>query len=39
MLSLQLISQLDQPLITPRDQNHRMSPTGELTGKFTTDPG
>src|SRR6476646_3101939 len=39
MLSLQLISQLDQPFITPRDQNHRTSTTGELTCKFATDPG
>ena len=39
MLSLQLISQLDQPFITSCDQNHRTSTTGELTCKFTTDAG
>jgi hypothetical protein len=39
MLSLQLISQLDQPFITARDQNHRAGTTGELTCKFTTDAG
>jgi hypothetical protein len=39
MLSLQLISQLDQPFITPCDQNHRAGATGELTCKFTTDAG
>ena len=37
MLSLQLISQFDQPFITPCDQNHRACTTGELTCKFTTD--
>src|SRR5207342_1307241 len=39
MLSLQLISQLDQPFITPCDQNHRSGATGELMCKFATDPG
>src|ERR1043166_5832947 len=38
MLSLQLISQVDQPFITPRDQNHRASTASELTCKFATDP-
>jgi hypothetical protein len=39
MLSLQLISQLDQPFITPCDQNHRAGTTCELARKFTTDAG
>jgi len=37
MLSLQLISQLDQSFVTSSNQDHRAGTTGELPGEFTTD--